>query len=31
MKALGESIRSNYELRQESIRSESAEDDRRRR
>jgi DNA-binding response OmpR family regulator len=30
MKALGESIRSSYDLRQESIRSELAEDDRRR-
>jgi DNA-binding response OmpR family regulator len=31
MKVLGESIRSNYELRMETIRSELAEDDRRRR
>jgi len=30
MKVLGESIRSNHELRQESIRSEVAEDVRRR-
>jgi len=30
MKVLGESIRSNYELRQESVRLELAEDDRRR-
>jgi len=31
MKVLGESIRSNYELRMESIKSELAEDERRRR
>jgi DNA-binding response OmpR family regulator len=30
MKVLGESIRSSYEMRQESIRAELAEDDRRR-